>query len=75
MGMKWTAFLRLKGETWTKKREEMPDEFIGLVQLLRGVDVEYNLIVFVEDEGSIARHAQNSAPSSDTWVPREESGI
>ena len=72
--MKWTAFLRLKGETWTKKREEMPDEFIGLVQLLGGVNVDYNLIVFVEDEGSRVP-AHNSQQSSEAWARREESGI
>jgi hypothetical protein len=75
MGKKWIAFLRLKGETWTEKREEMPDEFIGLVQFLRGVDVDYNLIVFVEDESSMVLHPQNSEQSSETWARREESGI
>jgi len=72
--MRWTAFLRLKGETWTK-REVMPDEFIGLVQFLRGVDVDYNLIVFVEDEGSSVLHPRNSEQSSEAWARREESGI
>lgn len=72
--MKWTAFLRLKGETWTKKREEMPDEFEGLVEFLRGVDVEYNLVVFVEDQGSRVVHPQNSERSSDA-LAGEEGGI
>lgn len=73
--MKWTAFLRLKGETWTKKRKEMPREFGGLVKFLRGSDVEYNLTVFVEDQGSRVLHPQNSEQSSEAWVRREESGI
>lgn len=73
--MKWTAFLRLKGETRTKKREEMPRELTGLVQFLGGVDVEYNLIVFVQDEGSKVLHPQNSEQSSEAWARREESGI
>jgi hypothetical protein len=74
MGKKWTAFLRLKRETWTMKRDEMLDEFDGLVQFLRGVDVNYTLIVFVKDEGSIVLPTQNSAQTSDTWVRRKESG-
>jgi hypothetical protein len=75
MGMKWTAFLRLKGETWTKKREEMPAELIGLVQFLRGVDIDYNLIVFVENEGSKVLDSENSERCSQAWARREESGI
>jgi len=74
MGMKWTAFLRLRGETWTKKGEEMRDEFDGLVQVLRGVDVDYDLIVFVEDQGSTKLGAHSSAQTSDTWVHRDGSG-
>ena len=72
--MKWTAVLRLKGETWTKKREEMPAELIGLVPFLRGVDIDYNLIVFVENEGSKVL-AENSERCSQVWARREESGI
>jgi hypothetical protein len=75
MGMKWTAFLRLKRETWAKKREETPEEIIGLVQFLRGVDIDYNLIVFVEDEGSRVFHPKVSEQNSEAWVRREESGI
>jgi hypothetical protein len=74
MVMKWTAFLRLKGETCTRKRDETPAEVFGLVQFLRGVDIDYNLIVFVEDEGSRVL-PQNSQQSSEAWARREESGI
>jgi hypothetical protein len=75
MGMKWTAFLRLKGETCTGKRDGTPQEVFGLVQFLRGVDIDCNLIVFVEDEGSRVIHPQNSQQSSEAWARREESGI
>jgi hypothetical protein len=75
MGKKWTAFLRLKGETWTNKREEMPSEFIGLVQFLRGVDVEYSLVVLVEEASSSVLHPQNPEQGSDAWARREERGI
>ena len=74
MGKNWTAFLRLKGETWTKKTEEMLDEFDGLVRFLQGVDVDYNRIVFVEDTGSRVLRTQNSAQASDTWVRPEGRG-
>jgi hypothetical protein len=74
MGMKWTAFLTLKGETCTRRRDETPAEVFGLVQFLRGVDIDYNLIVFVEDEGSRVL-PQNSQQSSEAWARREESGI
>ena len=72
--MKWTAFLRLKGETWTKKRKEMPHEFDGLVKFLQGVDVQYDLVVFVEDQGSSVLHPQNSGQSSEA-LASEESGL
>jgi hypothetical protein len=73
MGMKWTAVLKLKGETCTRKRSETPEEVFGLVQFLRGVDIDYNFIVFVEDEGS--SRPQNSQQSSEAWAHREESSI
>jgi hypothetical protein len=73
MGKKWTAFLKLKGETWTKS-EPMLDEFDGLAQFLRGVDVDYNLRVFVEDEDSTVLRTQNPEQNSETRVRREESG-
>jgi len=75
MGMKWTAFLRLKRKTWTEKREETPEEVIGLVQFLRGVDIDYNLIVFVENEGSRVLDLENSERRSEDWARREERGI
>jgi hypothetical protein len=75
MGMKWTAFLRLKGETCTRKSDETPEEVFGLVQFLRGVDIDYNLIVFVEDELSRLLDPENSRQSSEAWARREESGI
>ena len=72
--MKWTAFLRLEGETWTKKSEEMLDEFSGLVQFLRGVDVDYNLIVFVENKGRRIFRLHKSEQDPEIWTHREKSG-
>jgi len=73
--MKWTAFLRLKGEACTRKRDETPEEVFGLVQFLRGVDIDYNLIVFVENEGTRVLDPENSHQSPEAWARREESGI
>jgi hypothetical protein len=73
MGMKWTAFLRLKGEACTRKRDETPEEVFGLVQFLRDVEIDYNLIVFIEDEQSKLLDPENSQQSPEGWA--EESGI
>jgi hypothetical protein len=75
MGMKWTAFLRLKGEACTRKRNETPEEVFGLVQFLRGADIDYKLIVFGEDESSRLLDPENSQQSSEAWTRPEESGI
>jgi hypothetical protein len=72
MAKKWTAFLRLKGET--QAEEEMLDEFSGFVQSIRGVDVDYNVIVFIEDEDLMVLGTQNSVHTSETCVRREGSG-
>src|SRR2546425_741635 len=45
---KWTAFLKLKGQTSLRNEEEILDEFDGLVQSLQRVGVDYNIIVMVE---------------------------
>jgi len=73
MAKKWTAFLRPKGETQAKE-EDMLNEFSGFIQSIRGVDVDYNLVVFVEDEDSMVLGTQNSVQTSETWVRREGSG-
>ena len=75
MGMKWTAFLRLTGETRARNRNEMPSEFIGLVQFLQSVNSEYSVIVLVEGEGSRAVHPLNSGQGWQTWVRGEEEGV
>jgi hypothetical protein len=45
---RWTAYMKLKGQTWARKEEEILDEFDGFVQSLRGVGIDYNIIVMVE---------------------------
>ncbi|HEX4920384.1 MAG TPA: hypothetical protein VFV92_06545 [Candidatus Bathyarchaeia archaeon] len=73
MGMKWTAFLRLKGETQGGKKEGVPDEVVRLAQFLRSVNTEYNLIFHVEAEGSGVVHPLDSELSFEAWARGEES--
>jgi hypothetical protein len=54
---KWTAYLKLKGQTWARKEEEILEEFEGFVQSLRGVGVGYNIIVLVE--GKVPRELRS----------------
>lgn len=71
---KWTAFLRLKGETWTSKEDEILDTFEGLVRSLRGVDIDYNIIVFVEGNDPRLLGPPNRVQRPETMTPRERSG-
>jgi len=45
---KWTALMKLRGQTEARGGEEILNEFDGFVQSLRGADVDYNIIVLVE---------------------------
>jgi hypothetical protein len=54
---KWTAYLKLNGQTWARKEDEILEEFEGFVQSLRGVGVDYNIIVLVE--GKVPRELRS----------------
>jgi hypothetical protein len=71
---KWTAYMKLKGQTWSRREEDVLDEFEGFVQSLRGVGVDYNVIVKVE--GGVPRQLHHECTESDTGAPntREEVG-
>jgi hypothetical protein len=71
---RWTAYMRLKGQTWARKEEEILDEFDGFVQSLRGVGVDYNIIVMVE--GGVPRQLRSECTASDTEakIAREGTG-
>ena len=71
---RWTAYMKLKGQTWARKEEEILDEFDGFVQSLRGVDVDYNIIVMVE--GGVPRqlHSEYRVTETDAKIAGEESG-
>lgn len=45
---RWTAYMKLRGQTCAREQEEILDEFEGFVQSLRGVGVDYDIIVMVE---------------------------
>ena len=55
---KWTAYMKLKGQTWARKENEILSEFDGFVQSLRGIGVDYNIIVMVE--GKAPRELRSS---------------
>jgi hypothetical protein len=68
---KWTAYLKLKGQTWARKKDEILDEFEGFVQSLRGVGVDYNIIVLVEGKAPRELRSESSvrehSPKVSNW--------
>jgi hypothetical protein len=56
--VRWTAYMKLKGQTWARKEEEILCEFDGFVQSLRGVGVDYNIIVMVEGRTPRQLHSE-----------------
>ena len=71
MPNKWIAFLRLKGETQAEE-EDMLNEFSGFVQSIRGVDVDYNVIVLIEGEAPKMYRPSGVVQGPETRVPRKE---
>ena len=71
MAKKWMAFLRLKGETQTREKD-MLNEFSGFVQSIRGVDVDYNVIVFIEGESPRMYRPSDFVQGPETMVPEKE---
>jgi hypothetical protein len=71
---KWTAFMKLKGQTCARREEEILNEFDGFVQSLRGVGVDYNIIVMVE--GGVPRqlHSDCNARETEAGMVGEGSG-
>ncbi|OLD15027.1 MAG: hypothetical protein AUI97_00055 [Crenarchaeota archaeon 13_1_40CM_3_52_17] len=55
---KWTALMKLRGQTEARGGEEILNEFDGFVQSLRGADVDYNIIVLVEGKAPRRFHPQ-----------------
>jgi hypothetical protein len=73
MEKKWMAFLRLKGETQAKE-EDILNEFSGFVQSIRDVDVDYNVIVFIEGEAPRMYRPSDFVQGPETRVPRKGNG-
>gem|GEM_PF-3451865 len=71
---RWTAYLKLKGQTWARKEEEILDEFDGFVQSLRGVGIDYNIIVMVEGRVPRQLHSECKPSEPDAKVARQGSG-
>jgi hypothetical protein len=71
---KWTAFLKLKGQTSLRNEEEILDEFDGFVQALQRVGVDYNIIVMVEGKASRQLHSEYNTRETEPKIAREESG-
>jgi hypothetical protein len=69
---KWTAFMKLKGQTWARGGEEILDEFDGFVQSLSGVSVDYNFIVLVEGKAPRQLHSEHN--TTEPKITRGRSG-
>jgi hypothetical protein len=71
---RWTAYMKLKGQTWARKEEEILDEFDGFVQSLRGVGVDYNIIVMVEGPAPRQVYTEYKGKGTGAEIVREGSG-
>lgn len=71
---RWTAYMKLKGQTSARKEEEILEEFDGFVQSLRGVGVDYNIIVMVEGGVPQQLHSEYTARVTETKIAREGPG-
>jgi hypothetical protein len=71
---KWTAFLKLKGQTSLRNEEEILDEFDGFVQALQRVGVDYNIIVMVEGRAPRRLHSEYNMGETEPRIAREGTG-
>ena len=71
---KWTAFLKLKGQTSLQNEEEILDEFDVFVQSLQHVGVDYNIIVMVEGRAPRQLHSEYNARATEAKIARERPG-
>ena len=71
---RWTAYMKLKGHTLARREEEILDEFDGFVQSLRGLVVDYDIIVKVE--GGVPRqpHSPCDIRETEPAMAREGDG-
>jgi hypothetical protein len=71
---KWTAFLKLKGQTSFRNKEEIIDEFDGFVQSLQREGVDYNIIVLVERGAPRQLHSEYEVRGTEGKFAREGPG-
>jgi hypothetical protein len=71
---RWTAYMKLKGQTWARKEEEILEEFDGFVQSLRGVGVDYNIIVMVQGRAPRQLHSEYNVRGTEAKIAREGPG-
>ena len=66
--------MKLKGQTWARREEEILEEFEGFVQSLRGVDVDYKIIVMVEGKSPRQIPSEYTMNNTEAKIAREEAG-
>lgn len=71
---RWTAYLKLKGQTRARREEEIMVEFDGFVQSLRGVGVDYNIIVLVEGKAPRQICSEHNSSNTEAGIAREGTG-
>lgn len=71
---RWTAYMKLKGQTLARRKDEILDEFDGFVESLRGVGVDYNIIVKVEGKVLRQLHPEYHVTETNAKIAGEGSG-
>jgi hypothetical protein len=71
---KWTAFMKLRGQTSLRNEKEIIGEFDGFVQSLQRVGVDYNIIVMVEDKSPQQLHSEHKLKAREARITREGAG-
>jgi hypothetical protein len=71
---KWTAFMKLNGQTSLRNEKEILGEFEMFVQSLQRVGVAYDIIVMVEGKACQKLHTEYNPKAAEARIPREEWG-
>jgi hypothetical protein len=71
---RWTAFMKLNGETSLRNEKEILGEFEAFVQSLQRVGVAYDIIVMVEGKAPQKLHTEYNTKAAEARVSRGEWG-
>ncbi|HEV2119258.1 MAG TPA: hypothetical protein VGS11_03985 [Candidatus Bathyarchaeia archaeon] len=71
---RWTAYMKLKGQTWARGEDEILDEFDGFVQSLRGVGIDYHIIVTVDGRTPRQFNPESKVKEASANIAGETSG-